>query len=149
MKVLYPKNIKKGLLAGMNFNIWPLNIWILQLFLLAIGVGVSLVTFNALAKEGAKFAGILLAIFVFLIFVVIAFFKVSELGLIGFLSKIIRNNFFDTNKKYQNNFDRHNKIDILLKETKEKSKEWEVIIKEKTRTFDNKKIDAIEKDGFI
>lgn len=133
----------------MNFNIGPLNIGILQLFLLAIGAGISLVAFNALAKDDAKLAGILVALLIFSIFVIIAFFKISELGLLGFISKMIRNNFFDVNKKFQNNYNKENKIEILIKETKEKAKKWEVIVKEKQRIFDSNKVDRIEKDGFI
>ncbi len=133
----------------MNFNIGPLNIGIIQLFLLAVGIGLALVAFNAFAKKGSKPLGILVAIIIFLIFVVVAFFKVSELWLLWFFSKLIRNNFFDTNKKFQNNYTKENKTEILLQETKEKAKEWEVIIKEKARTFDRKKVDDIEKGGFI
>lgn len=149
MKVLYPKNIKKGLLAGMTFNIWPLNIWILQLFLMAVGIGLALVSFNALSKNWSKAIWILVAIVIVGIFAIIAFFKISELGLLAFLSKIIRNNFFDVKKKFQNNYNKENKTDILLKEAKEKSKKSDVIIKAKKRSFDSSKVDDIEKGGFI
>jgi hypothetical protein len=36
MKAVFPKNIKKGLLAGLTFSIGPLTISIVQLFILAI-----------------------------------------------------------------------------------------------------------------
>ncbi len=133
----------------MTFNIWPLNIWILQLFLLAVGVGLALVSYNGIAKSWSKAGGILVAALIFWLFVVIAFFKVSELGLLAFLSKVIRNNFFDTKRKFQTNYSKEDRTEILIKESKEKAKKGEVVIKEKTRTFDHGKIDAIEKEGLL
>jgi hypothetical protein len=51
MKVVYPKNIKKGLFAGMTFSIGPLTISIIQMFIMAIGVALALAAFNAFAKS--------------------------------------------------------------------------------------------------
>jgi len=48
MKVVYPKNIKRGLLAGMTFSIGPLSVSIVQLFILALGVAFALAAFNGL-----------------------------------------------------------------------------------------------------
>jgi ABC-type nickel/cobalt efflux system permease component RcnA len=79
MKVVYPKNIKRGLLAGMTFSIGPLNISVVQLFVLAVGVALALAAFNGFSKSGSKVVGIFIAIIVLIIFIVIAFFKVSEL----------------------------------------------------------------------
>ena len=53
-----------------------------------------------------------------LIFVAIAFFKISELSLVPFAANMIRNNFFDTKKKFQENYTRENPVDILIKENK-------------------------------
>jgi hypothetical protein len=50
--------------------------------------------------------------------VAIAFFKISELALVPFIAKMIRNNFFDTRKKFQENYTRENPVDILIKENK-------------------------------
>jgi hypothetical protein len=61
---------------------------------------------------------VLLAIFILLIFVAIAFFKISELALVPFLAKMVRNNFFDTKKKFQENYTREDPVDILIKENK-------------------------------
>jgi hypothetical protein len=38
MKVVYPKHIQKGMLAGMTFQIGPISLSIVQLFVVAIGV---------------------------------------------------------------------------------------------------------------
>ena len=79
MKVVYPKNIKRGLLAGMTFSIGPLNISVVQLFLLALGVAMALAAFNGFSKSGSKALGLFVAIIIIIIFIVIAFFKVSEM----------------------------------------------------------------------
>ena len=79
MKVVYPKNIKRGLLAGMTFSIGPLTISVIQMFVLAIGVAAALAAFNGFSKSGSKVVGVLVAIIILIIFIVIAFFKVSEL----------------------------------------------------------------------
>ncbi|MEI8091316.1 MAG: hypothetical protein WCG98_03580 [bacterium] len=51
-------------------------------------------------------------------FTLVAFFKISELSLIPFLAKLVRNNFFDTRKKFQENYHRENPVDIMIKENK-------------------------------
>jgi hypothetical protein len=51
MKVVYPKNIKRGLLAGMTFSIGPLSINVVQMFILALGVALALATFNGFSKS--------------------------------------------------------------------------------------------------
>jgi len=66
---------------------------------------------------------------VFIIFIVIAFFKISELGLIAFIAKMVRNNFFDTTKKFQINYEKHNPTEIKIKEAK--SEEEKAVIENK------------------
>jgi hypothetical protein len=51
MKVVYPKNIKRGLLAGMTFSIGPLTISVVQLFILALGISLALAAFNGFSKS--------------------------------------------------------------------------------------------------
>ena len=77
MKAVFPKNIKKGLLAGLSFSIGPLTISIVQLFILAIGIALALLVFSKY-QETSKDTGIFLAAVIFLFFVLIAFFKISE-----------------------------------------------------------------------
>ncbi|MFA7717930.1 MAG: hypothetical protein WC875_04405 [Candidatus Absconditabacterales bacterium] len=146
MKVVYPKNIKKGLLAGMTFNIGPLTISILQLFILAVGIAISLAIFNGFAKS-SKVVGALFAIFVFIIFIVIAFFKISELTLIPFIAKLVRNNFFDTRKKFQVNYHRENPVEVLIKEGR--ATEEKQIIERKTGGMTKEAVEGIEKGGLI
>ncbi|HMS90974.1 MAG TPA: hypothetical protein PKC87_02045 [Candidatus Absconditabacterales bacterium] len=147
MKVVYPKNIKRGLLAGMTFSIGPLNISIVQLFVLALGVALALAAFNGFSKGGSKVIGIFLAILILIIFLVIAFFKVSELGLLAYLAKLIRNNFFDAKKKFQINYEKKSPLDIMIQESK--TKEEKQIIEQKKNIFDEQHVTDIEKKGLI
>ncbi len=148
MKVVYPKNIKKWLLSGMSFQVGPLNITVIQLFILAIWVAISLTLFNAASKSWSKAFGIIIALIVLVIFIIIAFFKVSELWLLAFIAKLLRNNLFDATKKYQNDYPRNDKIEIELKELKE-WKQTQKIDYKLDKNFDKKKIEDIEKSWLI
>lgn len=64
------------------------------------------------------------------IFIAIAFFKISELPLIPFIAKMIRNNFFDTKRKFQENYTRENPVDIAIKQSR--AGEEKQIIERKT-----------------
>lgn len=147
MKVVYPKNIKRGLLAGMTFTIGPLNISIIQLFVLALWVALALAAFNGFSSSWSKVFGVFLALLILIIFVVIAFFKVSELWLLAYLSKLIRNIFFDAKKKFQVNYEKNNEIDIMIQ--KAKSKETKQIIEQKENTFTQQHVTDIEKKWLI
>ncbi|MFA7298129.1 MAG: hypothetical protein WC010_00580 [Candidatus Absconditabacterales bacterium] len=147
MKVVYPKNIKRGLLAGMTFSIGPLSVSIVQLFILALGVAFALAAFNGLGKSGSKVLGIFVAIIIIIITIVIAFFSVSELGLIAYVSKLVRNNFFDAKKKFQVNYEKKNPLDIMIEEAK--TKEEKQIIEYKEKKFDKSHLTDIEKKGLI
>ncbi len=118
MKVTFPKNIKKWILAGMMLNMWPISISIIQLFLLAVGVGISLAVFNSVAKSSSTAAWVVFAVPIMIIFIVITFFKVSEMWLLEYIAKLFRNYFFDTNRKFQSNFQKTNNTEVLIKESK-------------------------------
>ncbi len=147
MKVVYPKNIKRGLLAGMTFSIGPLTISVIQMFVLAIGVAAALAAFNGFSKSGSKVVGVLVAIIILIIFIVIAFFKVSELWLVAYIAKLIRNNFFDAKKKFQVNYEKKNPLDIMIQESK--TKEEKQIIEQKENKFDKQILTDIEKKWLI
>ena len=147
MKVVYPKNIKRGLLAGMTFSIGPLNISIVQMFVLALWVALALVAFNAFWKSWSKVVGIFVAVIIIIITIVIAFFKVSELWLLAYLAKLIRNNFFDAKKKFQVNYEKNNPLDIMIQESKDK--EEKQIIEQKENTFNQQHLTDIEKKWLI
>lgn len=147
MKVVYPKNIKKWFLSGMTFNIWPLTISVVQLFIIALWVAIALAVFNGVWKSGSKLLWLLLAIIILLVFLVIAFFKISELGLLAYISKLIRNNFFDTKKKYQVNYEKKNPIDVIIE--KSKIKDQKRTIEQKDKSFDKQKLQDIDKKWLI
>lgn len=131
----------------MTFSIGPLNISIVQMFVLAVWIAAALAAFNAFSKSGSKVFGIFIAVIVIIITIIIAFFKVSELWLLAYVAKLIRNNFFDTNKKFQVNYEKKNPLDIMIQESK--TKEEKQIIEQKEKTFDKQHLSDIEKKGLI
>ena len=148
MKVVYPKHIQKWMLAGMSFQIGPINLSIVQLFIVGVGVAAALGIFNAFSKSGGKAVGIILAIVILLLAIFIAFFKISEMWLLAFIAKMIRNNFFDTNKKYQVNYDKQDPMKIAIKE----SKSWDqkqTVFEHKDKSFSKEKLDKIENSGLL
>jgi len=149
MKVVFPKNIKKWIIAGMSFNIGPITLSIIQLFLVAIGVAAGLGVFNAVQKSGSKVAAAIVAIPVLGLFLIMAFFKVSELGLVAFVAKLFRNKFFDTTKKYQVNFDRVDPFDILLKSIGIDNKEAKSFEQKEQKNVGSDLLNQIETWGLI
>ena len=117
MKAVFPKNIQKGILAVMNFDIWPFTVSVFQLFILAIGIAIAFVVFNKFAQS-SKAVGIFFGILIFLFFAVIAFFKISELNLLAFIVKFVQNQFFDTTKKYQTNYTKNDQLATLIEKSK-------------------------------
>ena len=65
------------------------------------------------------------------------------MGLIEYIAKIIRNTFFDTKKKYQVNYEKHNPVDVFLQEAK--TKEEKQLIEQKDNAFDKNILKDIEK----
>lgn len=131
----------------MTFSIGPLTINIVQMFVLAVGVALALAAFNGLSKSWSKALGILVAILIIVVFIVLAFFKISELWLMAYIAKLVRNNFFDTKKKFQVNYDKKNPLDISVQEAK--TKEEKQIIEQKENKFDKNILNDIEKKWLI
>lgn len=119
----------------MTFSIGPLNLSIVQLFVVGIGVAAAMAIFNTFSKSGGKAIGILFAIITLLIFVFIAFFKMSELSLIPFIAKIIRNNFLDSPRKFQVNYEKQDPLKIAIRRNKSTDKE-QTVFKQKDKHFD-------------
>ncbi len=143
MKVVFPKHIKRWILSWMNFNIWPITVSVVQLFVMAVGISISLAIFNVFTKAGSKFLWILFAVIVLIIFVIITFFKISELTLIPFLAKVVRNKFFDTNEKFQVNYEKSNPLEIIIKESKSEIETAQ--IEKKINLIDQDMLNKIEK----
>lgn len=143
MKVIYPKHIKKGIFGTMSFQVWPFTISIIQLFILALGIALALGVFNAVGKE-SKAVWLVFALPVFVIFIIIAFFEVSELPLVPFLAKVAKTYIFDATKKYQVNYDKIDEITVSINESH--SKEKKQIIEYKTKQdIDAKTLEGIER----
>ena len=136
------------MLAGMSFQLWPINLSIIQLFIVGIGVASAVGVFNGFSKSGAKAVWAILAIVIFLFAVFIAFFKMSELGLLWFIAKMIRNNFFDTTKKFQVNYEKQNHLDVLIKEAKSVDQK-QTVFERKDSWFSKEKVEKIDNSGLI
>ncbi len=148
MKVLFPRDIPKGIFS-MHLTIGPLTITLVQMFIMAIGISIALVVFNSTWwwEDWNKVVAALIALPVFLLFVFIAFFKVSELWLLAFGAKLLRTNFFDATKKFQTNYKRFDPYIILQK--KFHNMWWDEIIESKTLDLDKKTLDQIENWGLL
>lgn len=145
MKAVFPKNIQKGLLSGLNFSIGPLTISLVQLFILAIGIAIALIVFSRFSQT-SKVAWIFFAVLIVLFFVLIAFFKVSELNIVAFLAKVIQNHFFDSTKKYQTTFNKVNKIDLMIEKFKIQNSKQKIDYKTELNL---EGIDKLEKSGLL
>jgi hypothetical protein len=90
--------------------------------------------FNAVGQE-SRAVGILFAIPVLIIFIIIAFFEISELTLIPFLAKLMKTYFFDATKKFQVNYEKLDKTAVAIKEASSNEKTQVITYK------DNNEID--------
>ena len=144
MKAVFPKNIKKGLLAWLTFPIGPITISIVQLFILAIGIALALVVFSQFQDN--KVAWTIFAVPIFLIFAVIAFFDISELNIVAFFTKIIQDHFFNSTEKYQTMTERANKTELTIQRSKTENQKQKIDYKTNV-TLDN--IDDLDKSWLL
>lgn len=145
MKAVFPKNIKKGLLAWLTFPIGPITISIIQLFILAIWIALALVVFSQF-QETSKVVWTCFAIIIFLIFLVIAFFNISELNIVAFFAKFIQNHFFDITEKFQTMNEKPSKTEILIKKQKADNKKQKIDYKTNIQ-LDN--VDDLDSSGLL
>ncbi|MDR2415214.1 MAG: hypothetical protein LBD75_00965 [Candidatus Peribacteria bacterium] len=118
----------------------------IQMFLMAIGIVIALATFSTLSKSGAKAFGIVMAVIIILIFVVITFFKVSEMGLLEFIAKKVRDVFLDTTKKFQVNFTRISPIDVMIAKSRSKESKQKIEIK---TTISREQVGKLDTGGLL
>jgi len=114
----------------------------IQLIILAIWAVFALWTFSTFSNSGAKWVGITLAIIIFLIFMFIAFFNVSELNLLAFIAKKVKDNFLDVPKKFQMNYVKLDPTEITIAKSKQEKWKQRIEIKEE---LDVSKLNEIEK----
>ncbi len=128
----------------MSVQVWPATVSVIQLVLLAFGMGISLVIRNQLVKNNSVGKGIALMITlpIFCLFVFIAFFKYSELRLHEFIAKIIKTNFLDAIVKYQVNYDKLDPELIVI--AKNKNTEHENVAELKDLSIDKEKMKKLK-----
>lgn len=146
MKVFFPRNIS-GSWLNMSVQIWPATVTVVQLVLLAVGMGLSLVIRNQLIKSAttSKAIALIVTLPVFLIFVVVAFFKYSELRLHEFIAKMIKTNFLDATLKYQINYERMDPLMILF--AKNKNTDHSNVAETKEMIIDKEKLKKLRGFG--
>lgn len=142
MKVMFPQHIKKWFFSWVAFSIMWFSISFVQLIILAIGVVFALGIFSSFNNSGAKWVGAVLAIIVFLIFLTIAFFKISELNLLAFIAKKIKDWFLDVPKRFQTNYTKNDPVEISIEKSKQTKWKKRIEIKEE---LDKTKLNEIEK----
>ena len=142
MKVMFPQHIKKWFFSGVAFSVMWFSVSFIQLIVLAIWAVCALWTFSAFNNSGAKWVWFVLAIIIFLIFLVIAFFNVSELNLVAFIAKKIKDNFLDVSKRFQMNYTKIDPVEVIISKSKQEKWKKRIEIKEE---LDVTKLNEIEK----
>lgn len=118
MKVFFPRNIDWWRL-NIWFQVWPIRVTLVQLLIVASWVAMALGIRNAMVKNwfNKLMAGIFVSPIIML-FLFIAFFKLSELSLIPFIAKFIQTNILDETIKYQINTTPIDQKDIAIANAK-------------------------------
>ena len=142
MKVMFPQHIQKWFFSWVAFSVMGFSITFIQLVILAIWVVFALWVFSTFSNSEAKWAWVIFAVIIFWIFAFIAFFKYSELNLLAFIAKKIKDNFLDVPKKFQMNYPRINPTEIIISKSKQEKGKKRIEIKE---DIDISKINEIEK----
>ena len=139
---MFPQHIQKWFFSWVAFSVMGFSITFIQLVILAIWVVFALWVFSTFSNSEAKWAWVIFAVIIFWIFAFIAFFKYSELNLLAFIAKKIKDNFLDVPKKFQMNYPRINPTEIIISKSKQEKGKKRIEIKE---DIDISKINEIEK----
>ena len=139
---MFPQHIKKWFFSWVAFSIMWFSVSFIQLIVLAIWAVCALWTFSAFNNSGSKWVWFVLAIIIFLVFLVIAFFNVSELNLVAFIAKKIKDNFLDVSKRFQMNYTRIDPTEVIIAKSKQEKWKQKIEIKE---WLDVSKVSEIEK----
>lgn len=142
MKVMFPQHIKKWFFSGVAISVMWFSISFIQLIILAVGAVFALWTFSSFSNSGAKWLWIIFAGIIFWIFLFIAFFNISELNLLAFIAKKIKDTFLDVPRKFQVNYSKSNPTEIVIAKSKQEKWKKRIEIKEE---LDLSKLDEIEK----
>lgn len=132
----------------MTFTIGPFSVTLIQLLMLAIGVAWFLGIFQAMAWNWfSRLVSVLMGLPVLLIFIFIAFFKISELTLVPFIAKIVSTYFLDSSVKYQVNFPKDSKADMTIK--RQKYRVQEQVVKKNKERIEQKGLDKISSSWLL
>ena len=142
MKVMFPQHIKKWFFSWVAFSVMWFSVSFIQLIVLAIWVIFSLWVFSTFNNSGEKWVWFVVAVIILAIFLIIAFFNVSELNLVAFIAKKVKDIFFDVQKKFQVNYSKNNPTEIIIEKSKQKKWKKRIEIKEE---LDISKLDEIER----
>ena len=142
MKVMFPQHIKKWFFSGVAISVMGFSVSFVQLIILAIGLVLALWVFSTFSNANAKWTGLVFAIIIFIIFLIIAFFKISELNLLAFIAKKIKDTFLDVSKKFQVNYTKHDPTEVSIAKSKQEKWKQRIEIKE---SFDVGKVSEIER----
>lgn len=139
---MFPQHIKKWFFSGVAFSVMGFSVSFIQLIVLAVGVVFALWVFSTFSNADAKWTWLVLGVLIFLIFVVIAFFQISELNLLAFIAKKIKDTFLDVQKKFQVNYTKYDPTEIIIQKSRQEKWKQRIEIKE---WFDSTKVTEIEK----
>lgn len=142
MKVMFPQHIQKWFFSWVAFSIAGFSISFIQLIILAIWVVFALWIFSTFSNSDNKWVWVIFAVIIFLIFAFIAFFKQSELNLLAFIAKKIKDYFLDIPQKFQNNYIKISPIETTIAKAKQEKWKQRIEIKEE---LDISKLNEIEK----
>lgn len=139
---MFPQHIKKWFFSWVAFSVMGFSISFIQLIILAVWIVFALWVFSTFSNANAKWLGVIFAIIIFIIFLVIAFFNVSELNLLAFIAKKIKDFFLDVPKKFQVNYSKLDPTEITISKSKQEKWKQRIEIKE---WLDMTKLSEIEK----
>mgnify|MGYP003314553389 CR=1 FL=1 len=146
MKVMFPQHIKKWFFSTVAFSIMGFSITFIQLVVLAVWVVIALWIFSACKNSWSESAGAIFAILVFLIFMFIAFFNMSEMSLVEFIIKRIKDSFIDESKKFQINYTKDNPTEVTIAKSKQEKWKQRIEIKEE---LDKEKLSKLADGGIL
>lgn len=146
MKVMFPQHIKKWFFSGVAFSIMGFSISFIQLIILAVWIMLALVIFAACKNSWAQTAWLIFWVIVFLIFCIIAFFNISEMSLLQFIMKLIKDSFLDVSKKFQINYTKDNPTELVIAKSKQEKWKQRIEIKEE---IDKVKLSKLENSWIL
>ena len=117
---------------------------------MVLGVAGSFAIANYFIKQGQqKVIAIIFAAPLTLIAFAIAFFEVSEMGLLEFLAKMMRTHFFDATTKFQVNVEKPDKIDLLLKEIHTEEQTQKITFKTSKSLLSSDEHEQVRESGLL